>query len=239
MTKRTDISVPPSLDAKQAPRRVLARFGGIALLACVTPFAHAQSAPAYTNAPAIVRAGPSQEYPAVAQLQGGTPMTVLGCVAGYSWCDVSLPGLRGWVYGGNINYAYQGTPVPLLTYGPRIGLPIIGFSFGTYWGEHYRAQPWYGERGRWEHIGPPPPPPGWHGGPPPGPRPEWHGGPAPRPEWHGGPPQPQRDGFHGGPGQGPRSDPRGGPPQGGHPPERPHGDGDGDDHRGPPGPPHG
>lgn len=257
------LRVLQALRVKSGQPGTLARFGGIAALALVAPFAHAQSAPAFTNAPAIIRAGPSQDYPAVAQLQGGTPLQVMGCVQGYTWCDVSLPGLRGWVYGGRLNYAYQGNPVPLMSYGPQIGLPIIGFSFGSYWGDHYRAQPWYGQRDRWEHIAPPrpewhggPPPgrgPEWHGGPPPGRGPEWHGGPQPRPqEFHGGPPQGVRLEQHGGPQPGPRPEEHRGPPPGGggHPPEGPHGGGgqgghppqqgghgDGGDHRG--GPPHG
>ncbi len=239
MLNKHALNIRRMLHAKRSQPGTLAKFGGLAVLVCVVPFAHAQSEPAYTNAPAIIRAGPSEGYPAVAQLQGGTPMRVLGCVQGYTWCDVSLPGLRGWVYGGNIDYAYQGSPVPLLRYGPEIGLPIIGFSFGAYWGDHYRAQPWYGERSRWQHIGPPPPPPRgewrgggpeWHGGPPPGPRQEWHGGPpGQREEWHGGPPQGQHDAFRGGPGPAPHQEPHNGPPQagGGHPPEGPRGGGGG------------
>jgi uncharacterized protein YraI len=44
----------------------------------------------------------------------------------------------GWVYGGNINYAYQNTHVPVLNYGPVIGIGVLTFVLSDYWGRHYR-----------------------------------------------------------------------------------------------------
>jgi uncharacterized protein YraI len=176
---------------------------------------------AYTNAPVVVYAGPGDDYPAVAQLPGGVAVTVMGCVDGYQWCDVAVPDLRGWAYGGSLTYPYQGANVPVMSYGSAIGLPIVTFSLGTYWGSYYRNRPWYHDQARWEHRPPPPPhggPPPGHGGPPPG-----HGGPPQYggpPPGHGGPPP-----GHGGPPPGHEGPPpgHGGPPQGhgggeGHPP---------------------
>ena len=223
----------------------LFRYVGTALIGLsVLPLsAMAQSAPAYTNAPSEIYAGPDGSYPAVARVDGGTPVEVMGCVRGYSWCDVALPGLRGWIYGGSLNYDYEGSPVPLLEYGPRIGLPIIGFSVGNYWGNFYRGQPWYHDRDRWEHGGPP----RGYGGPGPG-RPDYgqhwdnRGGP-------GGPPGggyrgdqrfdhgPGPGGDHRGPGgdnrgPGPGGEHHGPGPGGGE--NRGPGPGPGGDHRGPP-----
>lgn len=197
---------------------------GAAVIACamLPTHASAQEAPAYTNAPVVVYAGPGAEYPQVASLQSGSPLSVMGCVPNYAWCDVAMPGLRGWVYGGNINYAYQGGAIPLMQYGPTIGLPIVGFSIGSYWGNYYRGRPWYNERDRWERRPPPGYGPGWHGGPGPGgePRrdPHWQRGPGP--EFHGGGPGPRQE-LHGpgpgNPGPGPRMEAHG--PQQGHGPE--------------------
>lgn len=142
-------------------------------------------APAYAQSQAITSmtvnlyAGPAGDYPVVAQVPGGVQMAVMGCVAGYSWCDVSLPGLRGWVYGGYLSYPYQGSPVPLLNYGATIGLPVVTFSIGAYWGSYYRDRPWYGNQSRWMRHPPPRPAPP----PRPGPRPPSHGG---KPPPHGG-----------------------------------------------------
>ena len=140
-----------------------------------------------------LRAGPAREYPLVLQLPPGAPVAVQGCLSDFSWCDVITPdGSRGWAYGGNLVYPYQNGSVPIIQYGPNIGLPIVTFVLGSYWGSYYRQRPWYGDWhgwDRWNHdhyrpgFRPPPPahrpdfrpprPPGGGGGmrPPPPPRP--------------------------------------------------------------------
>ncbi|MEI6002405.1 SH3 domain-containing protein, partial [Paraburkholderia bengalensis] len=132
---------------------------GLSIVSCA---ALAQTE-AYTSTSAYLYAGPAQDYPIVAQLPAGQPVTVYGCVSGYSWCDVAIPQARGWVYGGYLTYPYQGSNVPLMNYGTAIGLPLVTFSLGAYWGSYYRGRPWYNDRSRWEHHPPrnrPPPPPG-------------------------------------------------------------------------------
>jgi uncharacterized protein YraI len=145
-----------------------ALFAGLAAMLAAPAPALAQSQ-AFTSTTVNLYAGPAGDYPVVAQVPGGVSIAVMGCVSGYSWCDVSLPGLRGWVYGGYISYPYQGARVPLMNYGATIGLPILTFSLGAYWGNYYRDRPWYGNQSRWNrHPGPRP-------GPPPGIRPPSHG----------------------------------------------------------------
>jgi uncharacterized protein YraI len=214
-----------------------ALVAGICALA-LADTASAQSQ-AYTNAPVDVYAGPAPDYPIVAQVPPGQPLTVMGCVEGYTWCDVAAPELRGWAYGGYLAYPYQGGQVPILTYGVRIGLPIIGFSIGDYWGHYYRGRPWYHDQPRYAnhpphggpppHAGPPPhgmPPPA-AGGRPPEPPPAHYGGNAPpshgyAPEAvpHGGAPAPQAHYDHA------PEPPHGAPPPQAHyehAPEPPHG----------------
>jgi hypothetical protein len=131
----------------------------------------------------------------VAQVPPSAQLTVYGCVADYSWCDVGAPGLRGWVYGEYLDYPYQGTEMPIMTYGLQIGLPIVTFSFGTYWDHYYRGRPWYHDRDRWANHPPP-----MRGGPPPHGGPPSAGGPAvnPRPVMHDSPqPEPQPGHAHG------------------------------------------
>ena len=103
------------------------------------------------------------------QLPGGVPVTVMGCISNYQWCDVAAPNLRGWVYAARLSYPYQGSNVPVMSYGTVIGLPIVTFSIGTYWGNYYRGRPWYGQQSRWAHHPPPPPPRPGAGRPPGGP----------------------------------------------------------------------
>lgn len=99
-----------------------------------------------------LRAGPARDYPLVNAVGPGTPLMVQGCTANFHWCDVLSPGnARGWVYAGNIAYSYQSAEVPVIRYGPTIGLPIVTFVIGTYWRQHYRYRPWYGNQAHWAH----------------------------------------------------------------------------------------
>ena len=156
------------------------RWIGLAAVTLAFPLL-AQAQQAFTNVSLNLRAGPSTDYPAVAVLRGGQPLDVLGCTGGYSWCDVVLPdGLRGWVFSEGLDYAHEQQRVPLAVYGAAIGVPIVAFTLGNYWSNHYRDRPFYGDR-RWWGGRPPPPVQGWR--PPPPPRPDWR----PNSNWRPGP----------------------------------------------------
>lgn len=77
-------------------RVVSGLLAGAAGLLTLPGVAFAQSQ-AYTNSPVNLYAGPADDYPAVSQLPPGAPVTVMGCVSGYSWCDVAAPDVRGWI----------------------------------------------------------------------------------------------------------------------------------------------
>lgn len=185
---------------------------------------------AYTARPVNVRAGPDREYPLVAQLDAGAPLDVHGCLDDWSWCDVSFEDSRGWVYARGISFVYQGGRVPLVSYGPRLGLPIITFSLMTYWGDYYRGRPWYAQRDTWSHrefphtrpSGRPHagPPPVSHGRPPMSHERQPEGGrPQPRSEerGHTAPPmeRPRSAPSEGRPRTEPSRTPHGHPPGGG------------------------
>jgi uncharacterized protein YraI len=101
----------PAEEATMRRQFVQCCYAGLTSLLLVPAAVFAQTQ-AVTNSPVNLRAGPARDYPVVSQLPGGAPVTVMGCVAGYTWCDVALPNLRGWVYAGRISYPYQGSPVP-------------------------------------------------------------------------------------------------------------------------------
>ncbi|KVL21596.1 SH3 domain-containing protein [Burkholderia sp. MSMB1826] len=122
----------------------------LAGLAAAPGVADAQSS-AYTNSPAELYAGPAPDYPVVAQIPPGTALDVFGCLSDYTWCDVALPGVRGWIDAQLLDYPYQGSYVPLLEYGAIIGVPVTGFAIGAYWDRYYRHRPWYPDRDRWAH----------------------------------------------------------------------------------------
>ena len=195
--------------------RTALRWAGIGALALALPLA-AAAQEAFARGSVTLRAGPSSDYPAIVRLGPGQPLTVLGCTSGYGWCDVVLPdGLRGWAAAQRLEYPYRGGNVPLASYGAIIGVPIVGFSIGRYWGDHYRDRPWYGDRRWWGNRPPPPPQAGWR--PPPPPNAGWQPRPPGPGPGFGPPPNRPQPGRPGGPGYGPdpgfRPQPGGGGPR--------------------------
>lgn len=96
-----------------------------------------------------MRAGPSTSFPVVDVIPESAPVDVHGCVDGYSWCDVSSRGSRGWVSASYLSYAANGSYVPLFDYASDAEIPIITYSVGSYWDSYYRDRPWYGRRALW------------------------------------------------------------------------------------------
>jgi uncharacterized protein YraI len=118
----------------------------VAMLA-VSP--NARALQAYIATGSALLAGPAAEYPPVLDLSSGEPVEVVGCVDGYSWCDVSFQGYRGWFDGRQLVYPYGGVRVPLTGFGAQIGVPVVGFAVEDYWGRFYRDRPFYRDRARW------------------------------------------------------------------------------------------
>jgi len=79
------------------PRSWTAPLAAIATVAALAMPAAAQAQYAQTAGWVNLRAGPARDYPLVASLPPGVAITVQGCIAGYSWCDViGLCRLFGW-----------------------------------------------------------------------------------------------------------------------------------------------
>ena len=196
-----------------------------ALLACLAMPAIA--ADGYVTGNVNLRAGPDSQYPVVTVVPLGTAVSIQGCTEGWVWCDVVTLGTRGWVSGSYVQYAYQDQRVIVRDNGARIGIPVISFVIGTYWGSYYSDRPFYRHRDYWYHrpihrpihrppprpiVRPPPPrprPPGWSGGHRPGPGP---GTRPPKPGPGTRPPGPGNGPGNGirppGPGNGPRPKPQ-------------------------------
>ncbi|HEX3895277.1 MAG TPA: SH3 domain-containing protein [Rudaea sp.] len=119
----------------------------IALALAAPMFAYA--AEGFLVADISLQSGPDSEYPAITDLAAGTPVDVQGCIEGYSWCDVVVGDDRGWVPGTYLEEEYDNQPVFLADYGPRIGIPVVTFSIGSYWDAHYHNRPFYGQRTQW------------------------------------------------------------------------------------------
>ena len=179
---------------------LLLPVGALAQVVVVQPVPTTQ---AFTTQAVNLRAGPDRSFPLVAWLQGGTPVTLFGCLNGWNWCDVGVGFNRGWIYGRFLAVPVGGQQVLIMNSGPRLGVPVVTFSVGPYWGAHYRGRPWYHQ----------PPPPGF-GPPPVRPPPPPARPPPPRPPPPGPPPSRPPAGSP----APPRSPPGGQPPPGARPP---------------------
>jgi uncharacterized protein YraI len=119
---------------------------------------------AFTIRDTEIFTGPSSEFPPVAVLRANAGVRIAGCLADWSWCDIIVSNLRGWVYAGDLVVPYQNDRVAVVDYGPQLGFAIVVFSLHSYWGRHYRGRPWYREREQWarrvrieaDRGGPPP-----------------------------------------------------------------------------------
>ncbi|MFC5579737.1 SH3 domain-containing protein [Rhodanobacter terrae] len=144
---------------KRLTRLALASLS-VASLSLAFP-ALARAADAYVTGNVNLRAGPDPDYPLIDQIPAGTEVDVQGCTDGWEWCDVIVFGNRGWIAGNYIEYEYDDRPVLVPEYGAQIGIPIVTFVIGDYWGHYYRSRPFYRDRDRWysRPIGRRPPPP--------------------------------------------------------------------------------
>lgn len=126
-------------------RLISSAIAAVLLSATASAFAYDGFATDTVN----LRAGPDIDYPVVTVIPPGAPLSIQGCTNGYEWCDVIFDDTRGWVAGSYVQYEYNDQPVLLSGYGARIGVPIVSFVIGDYWGSYYRNRPFWGERDRW------------------------------------------------------------------------------------------
>jgi Uncharacterized protein with a bacterial SH3 domain homologue len=166
------------------------------LFGLTLPMAAGAATSGYATGNVNMRAGPGTAYPVIVTMRAGDGVVIHGCLSNRSWCDTSWRGYRGWVSSSYLAGAYSGRRVPVQTYAPTLGVPVISFYFDRYWNNHYRSRSFYHRDDYWRRWG--------HGHRPP-PRVEHR---PPRQDWR--PPR----GDH----RPPRVEPR--PPRGDHRPPR-------------------
>lgn len=113
--------------------------------------------PATATASVNMRAGPGTGYPVVTTLPEQAALTVFGCTASTTWCDVAWGPNRGWVAATYIALPYQGR-VTVLTpvVAPAVGVTVVVFG-QSYWNTYYVGRPWYGHWHVYHRPAPPPP----------------------------------------------------------------------------------
>lgn len=121
----------------------LAAALGIVLALATATAASAAEIPVTSTAGVNLRAGPGLDYPIVVDLPAGAQMVLHGCVRGYTWCDVSWRGNRGWLSAGYMSTVYRNAPIAITAVAAaRLGVAIVAFNAG-YWHRYYLGRPWF------------------------------------------------------------------------------------------------
>jgi uncharacterized protein YraI len=139
-----------SLAIRSFHRIVLAVAAVIVILAGTLPTqAQAARPNGYPVTNVNLRAGPGTYYPVIVVVPTHAPISILGCLGDYTWCDVLFQGSRGWMRSIYLQGWYQGNYYALRDYAPRLGFRVVSFDIGPYWDSNYRERPFYRDRARW------------------------------------------------------------------------------------------
>jgi uncharacterized protein YraI len=124
----------------------------IALSAALASLAMIGAAQAQTiaiaNTDLNIRSGPGPEHPIIANMGANRRATVIGCVEGSLWCQVSFRGIQGWAYSqymtlnpGNNRQVVVTDPAPLapgvvptVDYRPTVTYRSPGYRDNTVYG---------------------------------------------------------------------------------------------------------
>lgn len=129
--------------------RRVAFAGAIASASFTAAPAQAQAPNGYPVTNVNLRAGPGTFYPVIVVVPTHAPISILGCLSDYMWCDVVFQGNRGWMRSIYLQKWYQGYYYALGDWAPRLNINIVNFEIGSYWDAYYRDRPFYAERARW------------------------------------------------------------------------------------------
>jgi uncharacterized protein YraI len=97
----------------------------------------------YPIADVNLRAGPGTDYPVLLTVPADAPITILGCLEDYTWCDTVYEDSRGWMSSVYLAGYYDGEYYLLKDYAPDLGYQTVTFDVALYWDTYYRDQPFY------------------------------------------------------------------------------------------------
>ncbi len=78
-----------------------------------------------------VRSGPGPEYPVVGFIEANGEATILGCIEGSKWCNVSHASGEGWAYSDYLVADFSGSPVVVTESRADIGVPAVVYDETT------------------------------------------------------------------------------------------------------------
>ena len=95
-----------------------------------------------------LRAGPGTDYPVLVTVPQDAPITILGCLEDYEWCDTIFEERRGWMSAVYLAGYYEGEYYLLSDYAPDLGYQVLTFDRAAYWDAYYRDEPFYEDQYR-------------------------------------------------------------------------------------------
>src|SRR5680860_1686681 len=102
---------------------------GLLILGLAATPAMAQEEPnGYPISDVNLRAGPGTEYPVLVTVPTDAPITILGCLEDYTWCDTIFEENRGWMSSIYLAGFYDGEYYLLSDYAPDLGYQAVTFD---------------------------------------------------------------------------------------------------------------
>lgn len=117
---------------------VVLTFGVLA-----TPAAAQDEPNAYPVTDVNLRAGPGTKYPVLVTVPTDAPVTILGCLEDYTWCDTIFEDHRGWMSSIYLAGYYDGEYYLLSDYAPDLGYQVVTFNRAAYWDSYYQDEQFY------------------------------------------------------------------------------------------------
>ena len=75
-----------------------------------------------------IRSGPGPEYPVVGLIRAQEPVTMLGCIEGSLWCQITHRGTDGWAYAQYLATQSAGNRVIISERRPDVVVPTVTYS---------------------------------------------------------------------------------------------------------------
>jgi len=105
-------------------------FGTASLATCIPGIAlAAMLANALTDL--NIRSGPGPEYPVIGFIRAQDAVTMIGCIEGSLWCQVTHKGKEGWAYSQYLSTESAGNRVIISERRPGIAIPTVTYSPAT------------------------------------------------------------------------------------------------------------
>src|SRR5450830_984809 len=75
-----------------------------------------------------IRSGPGPEYPVIGFIQAQDPVTMIGCIEGSLWCQITHKGKGGWAYSKYLATQSAGNRVIISERRPGVVVPTVTYT---------------------------------------------------------------------------------------------------------------